>query len=290
MAQGHPVPCRWLRGRQPRCSLHYGAGCRQPNPAGTPLAPRAPRRRVSHEPARSSGLYGGPIDCLTSFQPVHGFFPGGVQIGSWWRGHFKAHRSGVNQIAWVHAVMMDIWREAAAADTVGVGGLAAGYFGMVSGAVTVDVGVGPRCRPLGPIEVAIAAPARAGVRCAVRVVSRAANPGSRGEDQRADGVTDMVLAAHHTPLRRGLVATTVETLAFSRPDLIEFRLTRRPVPHVVEQFLLTDDGDATRLRYVGDFGTDGWAPGARWAIWAPALGTRRRGHLPRPDTSARATT
>jgi len=161
---------------------------------------------------------------------------------------------------------------------------------MVSGAVTVDVGVGPRCRPLGPIEVAIAAPARAGVRCAVRVVSRAANPGSRGEDQRADGVTDMVLAAHHTPLRRGLVATTVETLAFSRPDLIEFRLTRRPVPHVVEQFLLTDDGDATRLRYVGDFGTDGWAPGARWAIWAPALGTRRRGHLPRPDTSARATT
>jgi hypothetical protein len=38
------------------------------------------------------------------------------------------------------------------------GGVVAGYLGLVTGAVTLDVGVGRRARPLGPQTVSIAAP------------------------------------------------------------------------------------------------------------------------------------
>ncbi len=41
------------------------------------------------------------------------------------------------------------------------------------------------------------------------------------------------------------------------------------VPHVVEQFLLTELDCSTRLAYTGELGTDLWAFGARW-------GERRR--------------
>jgi hypothetical protein len=47
--------------------------------------------------------------------------------------------------------------------------------------------------------------------------------------------SDLVLAAHLTPLggRLGLVAQTVETVRFTRPERVDFRLVRGPVPHVV---------------------------------------------------------
>src|SRR4029453_14048740 len=67
--------------------------------------------------------------------------------------------------------------------------------------------------------------------------------------------SDMVLAAHFTPLggRLGLVAQTVETVRFARPERVEFRLVRGPVPHVVEAFELTEQagGAGTRLAYDG---------------------------------------
>jgi hypothetical protein len=56
----------------------------------------------------------------------------------------------------------------------------------------------------------------------------------------------------------------VETVRFSRPGRIDFRLTRGPVPHVVEQFLLTTAEGSTRLDYAGELGTDLWALGTRW--------------------------
>ncbi|MET7297981.1 hypothetical protein [Embleya sp. NPDC005575] len=47
--------------------------------------------------------------------------------------------------------------------------------------------------------------------------------------------TDMVLAAHATPVPGGrLTATTTETVRFTRPDRVGFRLVRGPVPTVVE--------------------------------------------------------
>ncbi len=62
---------------------------------------------------------------------------------------------------------------------------------------------------------------------------------------------EMVLAAHRTAVREGLVATTVETVRFERPDAIYFRLVRGPVPHVIERLELTEDEDATLFHYEG---------------------------------------
>jgi hypothetical protein len=72
-----------------------------------------------------------------------------------------------------------------------------------------------------------------------------------------------VLAAHFTPVRCG-VATTVETVRFERPERVDFRVVRGPVPHVVESFVLEVEGDGTRLTWAGELGTDFWALGAWW--------------------------
>jgi hypothetical protein len=86
--------------------------------------------------------------------------------------------------------------------------------------------------------------------------------------ERGDG---MVLAAHRTPVNRGLVTQTVETVAFTRPDTVDFRLVRGPVPHVRERFSLTAvDGGHARLEYMAR-----WAPMAgRCAGWAAVVRSR----------------
>ena len=70
--------------------------------------------------------------------------------------------------------------------------------------------------------------------------------------------SDMVLAAHFTQVKCG-ITTTLETVRFQRPDRIDFRLVRGPVPHLVESFLLTPTDAGTELRWQGELGTDGWA-------------------------------
>lgn len=138
------------------------------------------------------------------------------------------------------------------------------YLGLVTAAVPVDLGVGRTTRPLGPFGVDIDAP--------VEVVFDVLSEPYLGRQTRAvaekirvlERGSDMVLAAHRTPLRGRLVATTLETVRFTRPHRIDFRLTRGPVPYVVEQFLLHPHQQHTRLEYTGQLGTDLWALGARW--------------------------
>ncbi len=143
-----------------------------------------------------------------------------------------------------------------------VGGL--GYRLLVSGALTVDTGWGRTIRPLGPFEMDIAAPPEV-------VFDVIADPYlDRTPRAMADKLevvergTDLVLAAHRTPVRRGLVATTLETVRFSRPDRVDFRLVRGPVPHVVEHFLLHRRESGTTLEYGGELGADFWGAGRWW--------------------------
>ena len=144
------------------------------------------------------------------------------------------------------------------------GTLTGGYLGLVTAAVPVDLGFGRRTRPLGPFGVEIDAP--------VDVVFDVLSEPYLGRQTRAvaekirilERGSDMVLAAHRTPLGGRLVATTVETVRFTRPERIDFRLTRGPVPYVVEQFMLNAHEQHTRLDYAGQLGTDLWALGARW--------------------------
>jgi hypothetical protein len=134
---------------------------------------------------------------------------------------------------------------------------------LASGAVTIDVGVGRRVRSLGPRSWDIAA----GREIVFDVI---AGP-YLGRTPRAledklqvwERGSDMVLAAHLTPVKCG-VTTTVETVRFERPERIDFRVVRGPVPHVVESFVLEAAEGGTRLMWEGELGTDFWALGAWW--------------------------
>ena len=152
--------------------------------------------------------------------------------------------------------------------TVGAGVAAAGYVGLVTGACPIDLGVGRRVRPLGPQLVDMAAP-REVVFDVIAEPYLGRAPRALADKLRVlERGHDMVLAAHFTPLggRLGLVAQTVETVRFTRPERVEFRLVRGPVPHVVEAFVLTEQagGAGTRLAYDGEIGADLWGVGQRW--------------------------
>lgn len=156
---------------------------------------------------------------------------------------------------------------ALAAGVVAVGAAAAagGYLALVTGRLHLDLGIGRRVRPLGPQSIDIAAPpdvvfdviAQPYLGRATRTQQEKIRVLERGED--------LVLAAHHTPIRGRFVAQTVETVRFTRPHRIDFHLVRGPVPHVQERFTLTDHDGGTRLEYTGELGADGWDLGARWA-------------------------
>jgi Polyketide cyclase / dehydrase and lipid transport len=84
---------------------------------------------------------------------------------------------------------------------------------------------------------------------------------------------DMVLAAHFTPVRCG-TTTTLETVRFHRPERIDFRVVRGPVPHLTESFLLAPDDGGSELRWQGELGSDLWALGEWWGSRVASNWTR----------------
>jgi len=153
-----------------------------------------------------------------------------------------------------------------AAVVVGVG-----YRLLASGQLSLDTGVGRTLRPLGPITVVMAAP-RERVFDVIAAPYLGRTPRALADEiEVLERGSDMVLAAHRTPVGAGIVTTTVETVRFDRPEVIDFRLVRGPVPHVVERFTLHSEQDATRLEYTGELGADFWALG-RW--WGDQVATK----------------
>jgi hypothetical protein len=151
----------------------------------------------------------------------------------------------------------------------GAAGFGAVGLAAARGAITVDLGIGCRIRPLGPIERLVMAPRET-------VFEVIAAPYRRTPRALADRLrvwergTDMVLAEHLTP--NGPVTTsTLEVVCLREPERVSFRLVRGPVAHVVEGYELLETGDGTRLIYTGEMGTDLWALGSLWAgIVAPS--------------------
>src|SRR5918994_1501590 len=163
--------------------------------------------------------------------------------------------------------------------TVGAGVTAAGYVGLVTGACPVDLRIGRRVRPLGPRVVGVAPP-RELVFDVIAEPYLGRAPRALADKLRVlERGSDMVLAAHFTPLggRLGLVAQTVETVRFTRPERVDFRLVRGPVPHVVEAFDLSEQagGAGTRLAYPGRSGSTCGGPGSAGARWSLPAGSRR---------------
>jgi len=145
-----------------------------------------------------------------------------------------------------------------------LGVTAGGYLGLVTGAVPVDIGIGRRLRPLGPVTVDIAAPREVVFDVVEQPYLPRTTRGMQAKVRVLERGSDMVLAAHYTPLRGPLVATTVETVRFTRPERVDFRLVRGPVPYVVEAFELADSGPGTVLTYRGELGTDLGGLGSAW--------------------------
>lgn len=150
----------------------------------------------------------------------------------------------------------------------GVGGaagvVAAGVALALRGDMTIDIGWGRTRRPLGPFGVDVAAP-RDVVFAVVADPYLGRTPHAMADKvQVIERGSDMVLAAHHTRVQKYLVSTTVETVRFSAPDQVAFRLVRGPVPEVTETFQLSTTQTGTRLDYSGQLGTDWWGLG-RWA-------------------------
>lgn len=154
----------------------------------------------------------------------------------------------------------------AAAWAAGAGGaLAAAYLGLVTGAVPVDTGVGRRTRPLGPQSIDVAAPRETVFDVVAQPYLRRTPHAMREKLKVLERGSDLVLAEHYTPIAGGrLQAVTVETVRFTRPERIGFRLVRGPVPHVVETFELSETTAGTRLVYEGELGTDLWRAGQWW--------------------------
>jgi Polyketide cyclase / dehydrase and lipid transport len=128
----------------------------------------------------------------------------------------------------------------------------------------LDTGIGRRIRPLGPLRVTIDAP-RDTVFDVISAPYLDRTPRAlAAELEVLERGGDMVIAAHRTPVGGGMVTTTVESVRFVRPATVSFRLLRGPVPHVVEEFALTEESGRTRVDYTGELGTDFGSPGARW--------------------------
>ena len=145
-----------------------------------------------------------------------------------------------------------------------VGALGAIYALVVKGALTLDLGIGRRIRPLGPIRMHIAAPPEV-VFDVIAAPYLGRTPRAMGDKLEVlERGTDMVLAAHFTPTR-WITTTTVETVHFERPHLVSFRLFRGPVPYVTETFALRPADGGTDFEYRGELGTDLWSVGSWWA-------------------------
>lgn len=146
---------------------------------------------------------------------------------------------------------------------------------VVRGAVAVDLGVGRSVRPLGPVSWTIAAPPERVFDAVAAAYAERAPRALREKVEVWERGTDMVLAAHRTPVG-GKIAVTVETVRFDRPGRIDFRLVRGPVPHVAESFVLEPAEGGTRLTWEGELATDLWAPGRWWGdrvakVWEDAV-------------------
>jgi hypothetical protein len=138
------------------------------------------------------------------------------------------------------------------------------YIGVVTGRLTLDLGIGRRTRPLGPIHLEIAAPRETVFAVTAAPYADRQPRALREKVEILERAGQMVLAAHRTPVGSGLTAVTVETVTLDPPNRMGFRLLRGPVPQVVETFAFDETADGTRFTYSGELGTDLWRLGQAW--------------------------
>lgn len=143
---------------------------------------------------------------------------------------------------------------------VGAAGVGAGLVSlMATGRLTLDLGWGRTYHQVGPITARIEAPRSV-------VFEQIAGPylgrtprEARDRLQVWERGEDMVVARHVSQVSF-YSAETVESVRFEEPGRVVFRHLRGPVPHAVEEFVLSEDDDAeiTHFEYRGELGIDFW--------------------------------
>ncbi|MGH2955974.1 MAG: SRPBCC family protein [Solirubrobacterales bacterium] len=132
--------------------------------------------------------------------------------------------------------------------------MAAGSFLLLAmGRMHLDLGWGRSLHELGPITLQIAAP-----RDLVFEMISAPYLGRAPEGAEIDVIArdrSLVVAAHLTKVHF-YEARTVEAVQFEPPARVVFKHLTGPVPHAVEEFVLEENGEGTRLRYGGEVGID----------------------------------
>jgi uncharacterized protein YndB with AHSA1/START domain len=161
----------------------------------------------------------------------------------------------------VYNETMTLPLRAALAGSLFVGGAAL----VARAGLTLDIGIGRRIRPLGPIALEIAAPPEVVFDVIAAPYLGRTPRALRGKLDVIERGADLVLAAHFTRVAPGLNVTTVETVRFEPPHRISFRLVKGPVPHVLEHYELHPHDGGTAFEYRGELGTDLWTLGAWWA-------------------------
>jgi len=107
---------------------------------------------------------------------------------------------------------------------------------LASGALTLDLDIGRRLQPLGPLSRTIAAPPELVFEIIAAPYLGRTPRALADKLQVWERGSDLALAAHVTQVKCG-TTTTLETVRFERPKRIDFRLVRGgPVPHLVESF------------------------------------------------------
>ena len=82
------------------------------------------------------------------------------------------------------------------------------YIGVVTGRLTLDLGLGRRTRPLGPLHLDIAAPRETVFAAAAAPYADRQPRALREKVEILERTGQMVLAAHRTPVGSGLTAVT----------------------------------------------------------------------------------
>jgi hypothetical protein len=140
---------------------------------------------------------------------------------------------------------------------------------MMRGKLTLDLGWGRSLHTVGPITMRIEAP-RALVFQQIAGPYLGRTPREAREHLEVwERSAEMALARHFSRVSF-YTAETVETVRFEEPERVTFRHVRGPVPHVTEEFVLREDGDATHFSYHGELGIDFWflgrIAGQRWVV------------------------
>jgi hypothetical protein len=144
----------------------------------------------------------------------------------------------------------------AATASLGLAAAATTYVGLVTGRLSVDLGIGRRLQPLGPLGIDILAAPELVFEVAAAPYSERRPRSLQAKVEILERTDHMVLAAHRTRVGGGLTAVTVETVTLEPSRRIGFRLLRGPVPYVVESFTFDQTATGTRLGYEGELGTD----------------------------------